>query len=74
MYTTVYTETSHCDRAEDIVSVLRSAGLGLSVVADECQKIASVQGPRAELYRQAVGLAKGIRYDKSRRCNVVRPG
>ncbi len=69
-FTTVYTLTGHCDDANEIVSVLSGMGLGKSVVADECRKIAAVNGPRSSLYLEASQMASGSR-NQRRECNAL---
>ncbi len=55
-FSTAYSVTNHCEDAGEIVESLFDLGLGRAVVADECRKIAAANGPRSDLYRQAVSI------------------
>lgn len=69
-FTTVYTATGHEDNANGIVQTLSDMGLGRSVIADECRKIAAVRGPRAELYGEAAAIASVARRVRQE-CNAL---
>lgn len=70
-YTTVYTMTGHCDGANEVVQTLRGMGLGRATVADECRKIASGNGPRSGIYREAAELMSPATRKMPRECNAL---
>ncbi len=67
---TVYTATRHCRSATEIIDTLSGIGLGASVVADECRKIAASCGPRSPLYQDAFETLHRSRR-MPRECNAL---
>lgn len=69
-YSTVYHMTGHCEDAGEIVESLFELGLGRAVIADECRKLAAVDGPRSALYQQAAHSVSRTR-NAQRECNAL---
>ncbi len=69
-YSTVYTMTSHCEDAGEIVENLFDAGLERATISDECRRLAAINGPRSDLFRQAVEMVSRKR-NAQRECNAL---